>query len=236
MEMQKVQPVASAGFFIRVSDREKEMHQWIQFLVMRNLPVSFVDCPYTRNIVKLKPVSARSVQTHILSLHSVVREAICKLLPLKFVIMFDGWSDGTQHYIAAAASFTRIVNGKEEAQQTMLSMAPLLSGGIHGMRAKDHLDHLSKVLRIYGRDCCDILCLVGDNCSVNQSMARTLNIPLLGCASHKFNLAVRRWIAGQPDLVAILDKVRNAADDSPCNNKIASNSFLALALCRLVKL
>ena len=115
-------------------------------------------------------------------------------------------------------------------------MAPLLSGGIHGMRAKDHLDHLSKVLRIYGRDCCDILCLVGDNGSVNQSMARTLNIPLLGCASHKFNLAVRRWIAGQPDLVAILYMVRNAANDLPCNNKIASNSFLALALCRLVKL
>jgi hypothetical protein len=150
--------------------------------------------------------------------------------------MFDGWSDGTQHYIAAAALFTRIVNGKEGAQQTMLSMAPLLSGGIHGMRAKDHLDHLSKVLRIYyGRDCCDILCLVGDNCSVNQSMARTLNILLLGCASHKFNHAVRQWIAGQPDLVAILDKVRYAGDDSPCN-KIASNSFLALAVCRLVKL
>jgi len=88
------------------------------------------------------------------------------------------------------------------------------------MRAKDHLDHLSNVLWIDGRDCCDILCLVGNNCSVNQSMARTLNVPLLGCASHKFNLAVRRWIAGQPDLVAILDKVRYAADDSPCKTKL----------------
>jgi hypothetical protein len=89
-EMQKVQPVASAGFFNFISDREKEMHQWIQFLVMRNLPVSFVDCPYTCNIAKLEAVSARSVQTHILSSHNVVREVICKLLPPKFVIMFDG--------------------------------------------------------------------------------------------------------------------------------------------------
>jgi hypothetical protein len=206
MEMQNVQPVPYAGFFICVSNREKEKHQWIQFLVMKNLPVSFLDCPYTCNIVKLKPVSARSVQTHILSLHSVVvRVAICKLLPPKFVIMFDGCLDGTQHYIAAAALFTRIVNGKEEAQQTMLSMAPLLSDGFHGIRAKDNLDHLSKVLWIYGRDCCDILCLVGNICSVNQSMAHTLNIPLLCCASHKSG---RQWIAGQPDLVAVLDKVR----------------------------
>jgi hypothetical protein len=51
--------------------------------------------------------------------------------------MFDGWSDGTQHYIAAEASFKTIVNGKEDVQQTMLSMAPLFSGRIHGMQAKE---------------------------------------------------------------------------------------------------
>jgi hypothetical protein len=33
-------------------------------------------------------------------------------------------------------------------------------------------------------------------------------VPLLGCASHKFNLAVRRWISEQEELNPIIAKVR----------------------------
>jgi hypothetical protein len=89
----------------------------------------------------------------------------------------------------------------------MLSMQPLQANGIQGMRAVDHSEHLSKLLGSYGKSTGDIICLVGDNCQVNQSMARILNVPLLGCASHKFNLAVRRWIAAQSDLTPIITKV-----------------------------
>jgi hypothetical protein len=74
--------------------------------------------------------------------------------------------------------------------QTMLSMKPLLVDSIQGMRAQDHLDHVEKVLESYGKTFDNIVCLVGDNCSVNQCMARILDGPLIGCASHKFNLAV----------------------------------------------
>jgi hypothetical protein len=132
-------------------------------------------------------------------------------LPQKFVIVFDGWSEGTQHYIGVAAAYIKMVDGKEVPMQTMLSMQPLLSHGIQGMRAKDHLEHLSRILELYGKTCADILCLVGNNSSVNQSMAQTLNIPLIGCASHKFNLAVKRWTASQPDLMSIITKVSAAA-------------------------
>ncbi len=49
-----------------------------------------------------------------------------------------------------------------------------------------------------------MLCLAGDNCSVNQCMAQTLQVPLHGCGSHKLNLAVRLWIDEEPGLAAIL--------------------------------
>jgi hypothetical protein len=53
-------PVTS-GFFIWVSDCKKEMHQSINFVVMKNLPMSFVDCPpHTRSICKLKPISGQT--------------------------------------------------------------------------------------------------------------------------------------------------------------------------------
>ena len=79
------------------------------------------------------------------------------------------------------------------------------------MRAKDNLDHLSRILQSYGKDCSNVLCLVGDNCSINQSMARTLNVPLIGCASHKFNIAVEQWIALQPKLTPNINKVSPGA-------------------------
>jgi hypothetical protein len=87
-------------------------------------------------------------------------------------------------------------------------MKPLLADGIKGMRAMDHLDHVEKVLESYGKTFENILCLVGDKCSVNQSMARILGVPLIGCASHKFNLAVCQWISQQSELTPIVKKVR----------------------------
>ena len=63
------------------------------------------------------------------------------------------------------------------------------------------------MLAIYGKDTTNVICFVGDNCNVNQSIARTMKIPLIGCASHKFNLAVKRWIKEQPQLTDIIEKV-----------------------------
>jgi hypothetical protein len=203
-------PVTSC-FFIWVSDCEKEMHQWINFVVMKNLPMSFVDCPHTCSICKLKPISGQTLRRHIIVLCDIIKDTLQNELASKFVVVLDGWSEGSQHYIGVTAGYMKSVNVKDVAVQTMLSMQPLLSHGIQGMRAKDHLDHLSRILQSYGKDCCNVLCLVGNNCSVNQSMARTLNVPLIGCASHKFNLAVKRWIASQPEVAPIVNKVSSAA-------------------------
>jgi hypothetical protein len=208
-EHEKLKASKEGGYFVRISDREKEVFKWIEFIVMKNLPVSFVDCPYTRNITRLKNISAQTLRCHILELLSVVKETIQAELPPKFIIVFDGWTEGTHHYIGIAAAYLKVgTDGKEVPVQTILSMKPLLADGIKGMRATDHLDHVEKVLVSYGKTFENILCLVGDNCSVNQSMARILGVPLIGCASHKFNLAVRQWISQQSELTPIVKKVR----------------------------
>ena len=199
------------GYVLRLSNTEKEMFQWIELIVMKNLPVGFIDCPYVRNMSKLRPVSVKTLRQHVIALSNVMKEKIKAELPSKFVVVFDGWTEGTEHFIAISASYTVIdsTTGKEVPVQVMLSMQPLLSDGIEGMTAADHLQHISSVLGMYGKRCSDILCLAGDNCSVNQCMARTLQVPLLGCGSHKLNLAVRLWIDEEPGLAAILSKVSN---------------------------
>lgn len=154
---------------------------------MKNLPVSFVDCAPTRAISRLKSTSGQSLCSHILSpCDSRMKEILQKELPSRFALVFDGWTDGTHHFTGIAASYVKLVDGKETACRTMLvSMKPLFANEIQGMRSADHNEHLSKVLLSYGKSCANIVCLVSNNCSVNQSIARLLNVPLLGrCSSH----------------------------------------------------
>ena len=102
-----------------------------------------------------------------------------------------------------------MVNGVEVVTQTVLSMRPLLNEDIKGMTAQDHLHHLSMILGMYGKSDTNIVCLIGDNCAVNQSMSKILKAPLVGCGSHKFNLAVRKWISNQPQLEKIIQCIAN---------------------------
>jgi ribosomal protein L37AE/L43A len=201
---------SSMGYFVvrQVSTVEKEMFEWIEFIVMKNLPIMFVDCPYTRKMCKPKPISSRSLRCHIMSLSELLKERVTEFLPDKFVLVFDGWTEGTQHYIGVSASYSSVLkNGKDVAVLTLLSMRPLLVEMIEGMTADDHLEHLSIVLRVYGKTLDNVVCLSGDNCSVNRKMSRTLGVPLLGCGSHKFNLAVRKWINNDGELEAVIEKV-----------------------------
>jgi hypothetical protein len=76
-------------------------------------------------------------------------------------------------YIGVAASYMKTVDGKEPPSQTMLSMKPLFADGITGMQAIDHIDHLSNVLEGCGSSNNNIICLVGNNCAINQSMVQS---------------------------------------------------------------
>ncbi len=88
------------------------------------------------------------------------------MLPSKFVIMFDGWTEGSEHYIGLTASYVseqlRDNNAGAETTagqvtQSLLSMRPLLAGEVEGMTANDHVIHLSKVLATYGKVIEDVL-------------------------------------------------------------------------------
>jgi hypothetical protein len=61
-----------------------------------------------------------------------------------------------------------------------------------------------ETLQIYGRNISNVVCIIGDNCSTNKSTANKLGVPLLGCASHRFNLAVNFYLK---DFESKLEKV-----------------------------
>jgi hypothetical protein len=96
------------GFVLRLGNNERKMFDWIDIVVMRSLPLAFVECQYTRRIAKLKPVSVKTIRQNILSLSELMKDKDKADIPNKFVVVFDGWSEGTEHYIAVSAAYARM--------------------------------------------------------------------------------------------------------------------------------
>jgi hypothetical protein len=57
--------------------------------------------------------------------------------------------------------------------------------------ANSHIELLESTLDLYDMAKEKVLCLSGDNCSVNQSLATKWEVPLVGCYSYSLNVAVK---------------------------------------------
>ncbi|ETV65061.1 hypothetical protein H257_18147 [Aphanomyces astaci] len=57
------------------------------------------------------------------------------------------------------------------------------------------------VLDVYGKQHRNMVTLIGDNCTTNRAFARLAGIPMVGCASHRFNLFVGDVLADYEDLL-----------------------------------
>ncbi|KAG3046349.1 hypothetical protein PC121_g20734 [Phytophthora cactorum] len=64
---------------------------------------------------------------------------------------------------------------------------------------------IDAVLELYNKDSAMIMFIVADNCAMNQAIATRLGVPLIGCASHRFNLAVCRYLE---DYKPLIDQVQ----------------------------
>ena len=67
--------------------------------------------------------------------------------------------------------------------------------------SKEHIEFITFILGYYGKSLSNVTCIIGDNCSVNKSMSTKLGLPVIGCASHRFNLAVSDIISGDQKIV-----------------------------------
>ncbi|ETO99772.1 hypothetical protein F441_22803 [Phytophthora nicotianae CJ01A1] len=61
---------------------------------------------------------------------------------------------------------------------------------------------IEDVLGVYKKNREMMRFVVGDNCPTNKAIATRLKVPLIGCASHRFNLAVCEYLTEYEDLIA----------------------------------
>ena len=105
------------------------------------------------------------------------------------------------HYLVIFASFT--TNCFRGYRVKLLTFSPLSDDC--RLDSDEHVDFIKFILNYYGKSLSNVTCVIGDNCNVKKS-SNKLSKPLIGCASHRFNLAVYDIISSDRD---IIDKIQD---------------------------
>lgn len=189
------QSLDSFGF---VDETTSNMYLWLNWIVERNLPLCEVENPTTRSVVKMEPTTARTLKTYMLHTAGRVGAVISAEMGSAFGVMFDGWTNNSIHFLGVYAIYMK---GDKRCQR-LLAVSPMQDG----QSAAEHVAFLSRTLALYDKTVAMLRFVVADNCSTNQCVATELGVPLIGCASHRFNLAVNLIIAEYKDQV---DQIQN---------------------------
>ncbi len=117
-----------------------------------------------------------------------VERLIRTRLPDMFVLIFDGWSSGSTHFLAVFASLSRS-DAKDGYERALLSFAPLFDE--EHLNADSHNQGIYEILRFYEKDYSNVACIIRNNCSINVSLAKKACVFFIGCASHRLSLGVK---------------------------------------------
>lgn len=204
-------PIDAFVPFRSVTKFTLKLFSWVEWVVMGDLPLSWCENKWARKYTNISGdgrsdgLSRKTLSKYIDLLFKELKKRMSKELPKTFGIIFDGWSCDREHYLANFAIWSNQSGGV---------VTRLLSCGVQdlpedgqdastfGFGANDLGDYMQDFLTCYGHSYASIEFLAGDNCSVNQALARKLSnftqliIPLVGCASHKLNLATQMLYEG----------------------------------------
>lgn len=77
------------------------------------------------------------------------------------------------------------------------------------MNSEAHCKFFEETLAMYQKSTNQVSFFSGDNCSVNRKIANIYNIPLVGCYSHRLNLAAKRHIklSNMEDLLTRVNRI-----------------------------
>jgi hypothetical protein len=149
----------------RVSDAIINAFKWLEWIIMEDLPFSFVDNTLTRKNVALDPISRPTLDEIHESLGDFVEQKIKESLPPTFGLVVDGWTCNKKHYFAIFASYTVATSG--------VVKLPLLCCGVQdededsdlNFSAESQDDYIFDELQLLGYDFNAIEFICGDNTS-----------------------------------------------------------------------
>lgn len=194
-------------YFVVAEPRDQDIYGWIRLIVMKNLPLSAVEDEEYRLQSKYGRISIKTLLKYMHLLGEEVRKEIVEKLD-KFGLLFDGWDDhnGT-HYCGIFAIVP--TNDYLGFELLLLAMSPFEDES--NFTGDNYITFINQTLGQYEIDLNNVkkrvLFLVGDNCTTNVSISTKMNIPLIGCYSHRLNLACKQIFTAEKHLIDKVDEL-----------------------------
>ncbi|KAF1788603.1 Ribonuclease H-like domain [Phytophthora cactorum] len=109
-----------------------------------------------RRNTKLALISHVTMRDNILHVAEEVEDKVAQDMPDNFGIIFDGWSNDSEHYLAVFPTYE--VDGL--VKTPLLSMAPIVNEPDDNLKAESHHSALESVLAVFGKEVvhCLFLC------------------------------------------------------------------------------
>lgn len=175
--------------------KTNSIHAWIECVVLGLQPFNFVSKRVYRKHFKQNSISVNTLMKYLEQLTKLTEKKISDELPDKFSIIFDGWSSLGSHFVSIFASFP--FENSLGYKVVLLAVSPMENED--SLSSAEHLDFLKYTLSIYGKSIENVVAMVGDNENTNKAFARLAGCPFIGCASHRFNLAMKDIISEYRD-------------------------------------
>ena len=193
-----------------ISDSVENLYSWVEWVCVGMKPFSFVEDELTRKYSSLQPICTKTLKKYMSLLTTTVEREISKLLPERFAIIIDGWSKSSTHFLAVFASFPS--NEENGYSTVLLAFSPLFDET--SFTAKAQYDFVVWVIEnVFKRSLTDVVAVIGDNCETNKAMCNLGGFNFVGCASHRFNLAVKKLLEEHEPLLvkvnALMSKLKN---------------------------
>ncbi|KAJ8531766.1 hypothetical protein ON010_g14198 [Phytophthora cinnamomi] len=196
-----------------VSTRTRDLYRWIEWVVRDRLPFAFVERRLTRQNTALSLVSEDTLSKYIGLIFELLELRVARDLPAAFGLVIDGWTSSNRHYVAVFDSDgtgitgggigTEYFDDLEGSSRRFLLLAFSPLEVEEDLSAQSQYGLIADTLSRYNKPWSAVKFLVGDNSSVNQYIGRKEGaVPFIGCASHRFNLAVKDFMKVEEGLIA----------------------------------
>lgn len=193
------------------STKADTIFSWLEWICIGMKPFSFISDHLTRKYTSLEPLCVNTLKKYMEIVVRHVEMKIAKALPERFAIIFDGWSENSTHFVALFASYpdsTSLLG----FTTVLLAFSPM--GTETEFTAAQHKEFVEWVLvNIFHKSLDNVVAIIGDNCDTNKAFSNLFAKPFVGCASHRYNLAINnlldKWKESLDKVNALMGKLKN---------------------------
>lgn len=187
----KESPSAMMMNNFKVTKFSQDLYGWLQMIIMADNSFSIVENKIYQSFSKYGTISRPTIMKYLNLLHKKVLEKLSREVPEHFGAIFDGWTcDGPMEHYFAYFLVWSTNTGYNKCLLTCDVLEKNEAGAVR-LSAENIVNQLTRKLILINKNLSQIDYIGGDNASVNIKVAKLINVPFVGCASHRLALAVK---------------------------------------------